>query len=139
VSGAPSVDPQPLALALSSALGIASIYPAGHPRIGDAAERLVGELERALDAPKGPKPTEVTLLFVDEDIVVDGRPLRHLINPLRPLTGAMARRRVQRVTLRTGLEAAECRGLLDALVGRGTLGSTPHFVMCWVVLWYVLE
>jgi putative nucleotidyltransferase with HDIG domain len=41
----------------------------------------------------------------------------------------MARRRVQRVTLRTGLEAAECRGLLDALVGRGTLGSTPHIVL----------
>jgi HD-GYP domain-containing protein (c-di-GMP phosphodiesterase class II) len=41
----------------------------------------------------------------------------------------MARRRVQRVTLRAELPADECRGLLDALAGRGALASTPHVVL----------
>lgn len=124
-----ALDAQPLALAMSAALGIASIYPPGHPRIGDAAERVVGELHALLEPPKGPKHSEITLLFVDEDIVVDGRPLRHLVNQLRPLSRAMARRRVQRVTFRAGLPADQCRGLLDALAGRGELASTPHVVL----------
>lgn len=124
-------DLQPLVLALATGVGAASIYPAGHPRIDESAARVVRELERLL-AERG--DSEVTLLVVDGEMVVDGRPLRHVSMSLQPLLKAFARRRVQRLTLAAGLIAAECREFLEALLGRGKLRSLDHLIVGRVML-----
>jgi HD-GYP domain-containing protein (c-di-GMP phosphodiesterase class II) len=119
-------DAQPVVLALGAGLGVASIYPSEHPRIAEAADRLARELGRFLATRPG---DDLTLFCVDDELVVDGRPLRQLGMQLRPLLRVLQRRRVQRVTLASGLTGAECRQFLEALVGRGELVSMPRLVL----------
>jgi hypothetical protein len=119
-------EAQPVVLALAAGLGVASIYPPGHPRIDLAAERLVRELGRLFVNRPG---NDLTMLCVDEDLVVDGRPLRQLSLQLRPLLRVLQRRRIQRLTFADGLTAEDFRQFLEALVGRGELVSSQRLVL----------
>ena len=122
-----AADAQQVVLGLAAGLGVASIYPAGHPRIDAAAERIVRELGKLRVA--HPETSEITLLCVDDDLMVEGRPLPHLDLQLRPLLRVLRRHRVQRITLTIELTLADVRGFLEALVDRAELVSTQRLVL----------
>ena len=71
----------------------------------------------------------LTFLRLDDEIVVDGRPLRSGALYLQPFIRALARSGVARLTLARDLDQDECRALVDALAGGRRPDSTSHVVV----------
>jgi hypothetical protein len=116
----------PLLVGLATAIHTRALYPRPHPMVsGTAAEAL-----KALDAALRERGSdEITLLVVDQDLVVDEHPLRGAALYPRTVVRALARRGVQRLTLAGGLELEELVRLLDGLAGTGALTGSAHVVL----------
>ena len=71
----------------------------------------------------------LTFLRLDDEIVVDGRPLRSGALYLQPFIRALARSGVARLTLARDLDLEECRALVDALAAGRRPESTSHVVV----------
>src|SRR5262249_34298736 len=71
----------------------------------------------------------LTLLRLDDEIVVDGRPLRSGALYLQPFIRALRRSDVARLTLARELNQDECRALVDALAAGRRPVSTPPVVV----------
>ncbi len=116
----------PLLIGLATAIHTRALYPRAHPMVASAA----GEALRALGAALRERQAgEITLLVVDQDLVVDERPLRGAAFYPRTVVRALSRRGVQRLTLAAGLDLDELAQLLDGLSGAGALGGSAHVVL----------
>ena len=111
---------------VAGALTSRALYPPTHPAVTGALAQLqdgVGAVceERRQDS--------LTLLRLDDEIVVDGRPLRSGALYLQPFIRALRRSDVARLTLARELDLDECRALVDALAAGRRPASTTHVVV----------
>ena len=111
---------------IAGALTTHALYPATHPAVaGTLAQLRDGVVaaceERRLDS--------LTFIRLDDEIVVDGRPLRTGALYLQPFIRALRRSDVARLTLARDLGLEECRALVDALATGRRPESTPHVVV----------
>ena len=118
-----SLAVQRLVLAIVHAVNSSALYPASHPRVGEAIAQLVAGLESLLIARH---QHSINLLMVDDDLVVDQQPFRYAGLHLRGFLHAMKHLGVEGLTLSRGLDAEECAGFLAAIAERGTAVSTRH-------------
>ncbi|MGE5233384.1 MAG: HD-GYP domain-containing protein [Acidobacteriota bacterium] len=117
---------QRLILAIVGAVSASALYPVGHPRVSEAIERLLGALESLLITRQ---QHSITLLMVDDDLVVDQQPFRHAGLQLSGFIHAMRRLGVEGLTIARGLTAEECGRFLSAIAERGTAVSTEHVMV----------
>lgn len=102
-----------LILALSHAAATHSLYPAGHPR----AEAALDEVERGLQALFDAGRDHLTLLVVDDELVVDGKPWDRTASRRGGLVRALQRAEVESVRVAAGVAREEIRALVRALAG----------------------
>ena len=111
---------------LTGALNARALYPDTHPSVGVALARLRDDVVAACDERR---QDAITLIRLDDELVVDGRPLRGGALYLRPFVRALRRSDVARLTLGREVPIEECRQLVDALAVGRRPGSTPHVVV----------
>jgi HD-GYP domain-containing protein (c-di-GMP phosphodiesterase class II) len=111
---------------VAGALTTNALYPPAHPAVRQALTQLREGVAAACDERR---QDALTLLRLDDEIVVDGRPLRSGALYLQPFIRALARSGVARLTLARDVELDECRALVVALAAGQRPGSTPHVVV----------
>jgi HD-GYP domain-containing protein (c-di-GMP phosphodiesterase class II) len=111
---------------LAGALTTSALYPPSHPAITSALAQLQEGIVAACDERRR---DALTFLRLDDEIVVDGRPLRSGALYLQPFIRALRRSDVARLTLARDVEQDECRALVDALASSRRPDSTPHVVV----------
>lgn len=114
-----------LIVQLNAALNARSLYPAEHPRVAAAVDRLLSTLERELDI-RG--QDEVTFLLVGQEVVVDHQALRRRGVHLHAFAETLRRRGLEGLTLLRGLERDECHGFLAAMAGGGEPPASEHVI-----------
>jgi len=126
--GAPTGQPavERLIAHIAGALTTNALYPPTHPAVTSALTQLQEGVIAACDERR---QDSLTLLRLDDEIVVDGRPLRSGALYLQPFIRALRRSDVARLTLARDLEPDECRALVDALATGSRPASTPHVVV----------
>ncbi len=117
--------------ALSGAVGIRAIYPANHPRVTEAVDGMVDDLETCLRR-RGTE--EITFLIIDRELVIDDRPARAHQGTLAAAVRTLSGRGIERLTLAAGADRGECQRLVDGLAGSGEIDSTPHILLGRVLL-----
>jgi len=111
---------------MAGALTTNALYPAAHPAVSQALAQLRDGVVAACDERR---QDALTFLRLDDELVVDGRPLRSGALYLQPFARALARSGVARLTLARDLDFDECRALVDALASGQRPESTPHVVV----------
>ena len=111
---------------VAGALTTGALYPSTHPAVASAIAQLRDGVVAACD---DRRQDALTFLRLDEEIVVDGRPLRSGALYLQPFTRALRRSDVARLTLARDLDQDECRALVDALASGRRPDSTRHVVV----------
>jgi hypothetical protein len=111
---------------VAGALTSSALYPPTHPAVTGALAQLQ---EGVVAACEERRQDSLTLLRLDDEIVVDGRPLRSGALYLQPFIRALRRSDVARLTLGRELDVDECRLLVDALAAGRRPASTPHVVV----------
>jgi HD-GYP domain-containing protein (c-di-GMP phosphodiesterase class II) len=106
---------------IAAAINIRALYAAGHPRVAQAVEGILADLEAALGGRES-----LTLFIVGDDLVADDRPLRRSGIYQQSFVQALRRRKVERLTLARGLQARECEQLVSVLAAGATPASTGH-------------
>ncbi|HWC01638.1 MAG TPA: HD domain-containing phosphohydrolase [Methylomirabilota bacterium] len=111
---------------VAGALTTGALYPPAHPAVAAAIGQLRDGVVAACDARR---QDALTFLRLDDEIVIDGRPLRSGALYLQPFIRALRRSDVARLTLGRDLDEGECRALVDALAAGRRPESTPHAVV----------
>jgi HD-GYP domain-containing protein (c-di-GMP phosphodiesterase class II) len=111
---------------VAGALTTSALYPAAHPAVAGVLAQLRDGVVAACDECR---QDALTFLRLEDEIVVDGRPLRSGALYLQPFIRALRRSDVARLTLARDLDADECRGLVDALATGRRPESTRHVVV----------
>jgi HD-GYP domain-containing protein (c-di-GMP phosphodiesterase class II) len=110
----------------AGALTTHALYPPAHPAVAGALTQLRDRVVAACDERH---QDALTFLRLDDEIVVDGRPLRSGALYLQPFTRALRRGDVARLTLARDLDLDECRALVGALAAGQRPESTAHVVV----------
>ena len=111
---------------IAAALNTSALYPPSHPAVVSA----LGQLQEGVAAACDERHQDaLTFLRLDDEIVVDGRPLRSGALYLQPFIRALRRSDVARLTLARDLDQDEGRTLVDALAGGRRPVSTRHVVV----------
>ena len=111
---------------VAGALTSSALYPPTHPAVTGALAQLQEGVAAACEERR---QDSLTLLRLDDEIVVDGRPLRSGALYLQPFIRALRRSDVARLTLARELDVDECRALVDALAAGRRPASTAHVVV----------
>jgi HD-GYP domain-containing protein (c-di-GMP phosphodiesterase class II) len=111
---------------LAGALTTLALYPAAHPAVAGSLTQLREAVVAACDERR---QDSLTFIRLDDELVVDGRPLRTGALYLQPFIRALRRGDVARLTLARDLGLEECRALVDALAVGARPESTPHVVV----------
>jgi HD-GYP domain-containing protein (c-di-GMP phosphodiesterase class II) len=111
---------------LAAALNIRALYPPAHPSMAAALARLQEGVVAVCD---DRRQDAVTFVRLDDELVVDGHPLRSGALYLQPFVRALERSRVARLTVARAVELDECQALVDALATGGHPRSTAHVVV----------
>jgi HD-GYP domain-containing protein (c-di-GMP phosphodiesterase class II) len=108
---------------LAGALTTHALYPSTHPAVAAALAQLRDGVVAACDEHR---QDALTFIRLDDEIVVDSRPLRSGALFLQPFIRALRRSDVARLTLARDLDLDECRALVDALATGRRPDSTAH-------------
>ena len=111
---------------IAGALTTNALYPPSHPAVVGALTQLQEGVIAACDERR---QDSLTFIRLDDEIVVDGRPLRSGALYLQPFIRALRRSDVARLTLARDLDPDECRALVDALAAGRRPTSTAHIVV----------
>lgn len=120
-----STDAGGVVAALATATTARSLYPAAHPR----CERACSALAEALEASFETGRSELTVLVVEGEMVVDGETLRGSVLRGHGLTRSLARFGIERLTLKRGIDTDELGALLGALGGAAVPTGSKHIVL----------
>ena len=126
-SEAPNRDRQALErliVHIAAAINVRALYSGAHPRVAQAVQSILDDLTAALAGRES-----VTLFIVGEDLIADDRPLRRSGIYQQNFVQALRRRRVERLTLVRGLEAAECLQFVSVMASGATPGSTANVIV----------
>jgi len=119
-----------------SAVNNRALYPSAHPRTTEAVAQLVHLLEAVLAERKQPS---ITMVAVEDDLVVDQRPLAQGNLSVRGFVHALRRLGVEGLTLLRGLTAEETMQFLESLAERSAAVSTDHIQVGWLRLAFAEE
>jgi len=86
------------------------LYPPTHPQVAPLVERLYGSISQMLAA-----SPELTLIIVDEDIVLHGKPLSNVGPAGKTFVKLLTKKNIERVTLLKGLPGDQLFGFLNEL------------------------
>ena len=111
---------------LAGALTTHALYPQTHPAVVAALTQLRDGVVAACDERR---QGALTFIRLDDELVVDSRPLRSGALFLQPFIRALRRSDVARLTLARDLDLDECRALVDALAA----GRRPDSTACVLV------
>ena len=109
---------------IAAAINIRALYAGAHPRVAQAVQSILDDLTVALAGREA-----VTLFIVGDDLIADDRPLRRSGIYQKGFVQALRRRRVERLTLVRGLDAAQCLQLVSVMAAGGTPASTPNVIV----------
>ena len=109
---------------IAAAINVRALYAGAHPRVAQAVQSIVDDLTAALAGREA-----VTLFIVGDDLIADDRPLRRSGIYQQNFVQALRRRRVERLTLVRGLDAAQCLQLVSVMAAGGTPGSTANVIV----------
>ncbi len=109
---------------LAAAINIRALYEGAHPRVAQAVQSILDDLTVALAGREA-----VTLFIVGDDLIADDRPLRRSGISQKGFVQALRRRRVERLTLVRGLDAAQCLQLVSVMAAGATPASTPNVIV----------
>ena len=115
-----------LIVQIAVAVNTRSLYPANHPRVVRAVEDTVSSVRRVL---RERNIESVTFLIVGDDLVADQEVLRKATLSNRQFVDILLRRNIERLTLASGIDAAEANQLVSALATGEKIESTPHVVV----------
>ncbi|REJ76543.1 MAG: HD domain-containing protein [Acidobacteria bacterium] len=122
----------PFVTALSSAVTAFAIYPADHPQAQQALRDLVGGFRRVVEVldPSRQRAVDeqagLSLLVLEDDLVVQGRPWHRQSPVARSLCKALNRAGLERLTLTPGLSAVEAEQVIVALASASAPETTRH-------------
>jgi HD-GYP domain-containing protein (c-di-GMP phosphodiesterase class II) len=108
---------------LAGALTTHALYPSSHPAVAAGLTQLRDGVVAACDERR---QDALTFIRLDDELVVDGRPLRSGALFLQPFIRALRRSDVARLTLARDVSLDECRALVDALATGRRPDSTAH-------------
>ena len=111
---------------IAGALTTGALYPPTHPAVASVIAQLRDGVAAACDERH---QDALTFLQLDDEIVIDGRPIRSGALYLQPFIRALRRSDVARLTLARDLDQDECRALVDALAAGRRPQSTRHVVV----------
>lgn len=117
---------EPLIVQIAVAVNTRSLYPANHPRVIKAVEDTVASVRRVI---RERNRDDVTFLLVGEDLVADQDVLRKATLTNRQFVDILRRRGIERLTLASGLDAAEANQLISALATGENLESSAHVIV----------
>ncbi|HEX7421904.1 MAG TPA: HD domain-containing phosphohydrolase [Thermoanaerobaculia bacterium] len=117
---------EPLIVQIAVAVNTRSLYPANHPRVVHTVEDTVSSARRFIHDRNS---DSVTFLIVGDDLVADQEVLRKATLSNRQFVDILRRRGIERLTLTSGLEAAEANQLISALATGEAFDSTPHVIV----------
>ncbi|HUG54598.1 MAG TPA: HD domain-containing phosphohydrolase [Vicinamibacteria bacterium] len=113
-----------LSVHIAAAINIRALYAANHPRVGQAVQAVLAEFAAAVGGQEA-----IHLFIVGEDLVADDRPLRRSGIYQQNFIQALRRRKVERLTLVRGLDAAQCIQFVSVMASGGTPASTPNLIV----------
>jgi HD-GYP domain-containing protein (c-di-GMP phosphodiesterase class II) len=108
---------------LAGALTTQALYPPTHPAVTVSLAQLRDGVVAACEERR---QDALTFIRLEDEIVVDGRPLRSAALYLQPFIRALRRSDVARLTLARDLALDECRALVDALASGRRPESSAH-------------
>ena len=111
---------------LAGALTTHALYPQTHPAVVAALAQLRDGVVAACDERR---QDALTFIRLDDELVVDSRPLRSGALFLQPVIRALRRSDVARLTLARDLDLDECRALVDALATGRRPDSTARVLV----------
>jgi len=109
---------------IAAAINVRALYSGAHPRVAQAVQSVLDDLTAALAGRES-----VTLFIVGDDLIADDRPLRRSGIYQQNFVQALRRRRVERLTLVRGLDAAECLQFVSVMAAGATPGSTANVIV----------
>jgi len=112
-----------LVLHVVTAVNSRALYPGSHPRTQEAIENWVNSLEHVLAVRS---QLSITLLAMNDDLVVDAQPLGKGSLTVRGFVRALGRLGVEGLTLVRGLTREEVGRFLETLAERSSAVSTEH-------------
>ena len=112
-----------LVLHVVNAVNSRALYPGSHPRTQEAIENWVNSLEHVLALRS---QLSITLLALNDDLVVDAQPLGKGSLTVRGFVRALGRLGVEGITLVRGLTREEAGRFLETLSERSSAVSTEH-------------
>ena len=108
---------------IAGALTTHSLYPATHPAVAAALGQLRDGVVAACDERR---QDALTFIRLDDELVVDSRPLRSGALFLQPFIRALRRSDVARLTLARDVALHECQALVGALATGRRPDSSTH-------------
>jgi len=109
---------------IAAAINVRALYAGAHPRVAQAVQAILDDLTAALAGRES-----VTLFIVGDDLIADDRPLRRSGIYQLSFVQALRRRRVERLTLVRGLDAAQCLQFVSVMAAGATPGSTANVIV----------
>jgi HD domain len=113
----------PFVAALSRAANTRAIYPSGHPKVGEALAALDKAVAASL---RSGRAEALQIVAIEGELIVDGRPVTSDPLRFRAFARSLVRLGVESLVCGPGLDAEECRRLVDGLSGAGPLEPSPH-------------
>jgi hypothetical protein len=108
---------------IAAAINTRALYAAAHPRVAQAVQAVLDDLGSLSGR------ESVTLFIVGDDLIADDRPLRRSGIYQQNFVHALRRRKVERLTLVRGLDAAQCVQFVSVMAAGGTPASTPNVIV----------
>lgn len=115
-----------LATLIAAAINMRALYPANHPRVVKAIERVVAGLRQLLQQTGS---DSVTYLIVGDDLVVDQQVIRKTSLSVRQFVQVLKRHGVERLTMAAGLNHEETDQLIGALALGAAFVPSPHIIL----------
>jgi len=108
---------------IAAAINTRALYAAAHPRVGQAVQAVLDDLASLSGR------ESVTFFIVGDDLIADDRPLRRSGIYQQNFVYALRRRKVERLSLVRGLDAAQCVQFVSVMAAGGTPASTPNLIV----------
>lgn len=112
-----------LILRVAASINVRALYPPQHPRVVQAVERALETLGALV---RQRRQEAVTFLLVEDDLVVDERPLRKASIYQQHFIAALRRLGIEALTLARGLTAPEYQAFIAAVAAAMVPESTAH-------------
>ncbi|HSP15391.1 MAG TPA: HD domain-containing phosphohydrolase [Thermoanaerobaculia bacterium] len=111
---------------IAGAINARTLYPPNHPRVLESIGIVLRELQQTLQEVQS---DSITYLLVGDDLIVGDEVIRKTNLSVLAFIDIMKQRRVERLTLAAGLEAAETQQFVDALATGGKLRPMAHIIV----------